>query len=126
MANILIARRPHKLAVWLDDKGMKPAQFASALDVNVRTVDRWIEGSNFPSLEMAQRIHVETDGFVSLMDWGTEFVTRRRQALERVEVKVDPKAKAGKPRKAASHVTRRKTSPTKRPAARPGKVTTST
>jgi len=117
MANTIIPKTPHKLAVWLTDAGLSSSAFAERLGLNPRTVDRWIEGSNFPSLELAQRVHAETDGYVSIMDWPTEFVVRRRAALSKtkVNVKEQPRVGKGSGRRAVGKAIR-KPSTTKRAA----------
>lgn len=83
MTTTLITKTPHKMDVWLADKGWSRADLARELDVVTRTVDRWANGSHFPDCQNIQRIYVMSDAYVELMDWETAFVIKRRAAMAR-------------------------------------------
>ena len=112
MTKSIQAAAPHRLEVWRVDNNLQVAEIAKRFDVHVRTYDRWIEGTNFPTLEKAQHVFVETDGFVSVMDWKTPFL-RKMSDKARASAKRS-KGQTKLPTPVAKPVTPRK----KRPAGR--------
>jgi transcriptional regulator with XRE-family HTH domain len=52
-----------------DDAPMTKTELASALNVSVITVNRWLNGTRFPEKEMVLRVEEVTNGGVQPADW---------------------------------------------------------
>jgi transcriptional regulator with XRE-family HTH domain len=59
------------LKEWLDSAGLRQVRIADKLGVTPGYVCQLISGEKRPSLELAAKIELATDGAVSMRDWFT-------------------------------------------------------
>lgn len=98
MANdSMIKKAPHPIRVWQQSKNYTDEQVAKALKVHWRTVARWCDGSNSPSIEQAQIVSDVTNGEVSLFSWRTNFTeSMKKEARAKLKARTSGAKAVGK------------------------------
>jgi transcriptional regulator with XRE-family HTH domain len=60
------------LATYLEQHGIRPAQFAAKLGVPASTITRILSGARVPRIDTARKIAMATGGKVKVEDFGAK------------------------------------------------------
>lgn len=73
-----------RLEEFRQAKNLRDTDLADLLGVSVRTLSRWRGGETSVTMAVAQRVFVQTEGFIRILDWPTEYTLENQIIVDEI------------------------------------------